>query len=136
METEAITATDQTDLLPQVSDHLEDRAAELCQLMVDQGRLRKEDLSRARAYREQHGGNLLTLLVRLGLVSERDLAIAQSELLGLPLCMDKDYPEDPPGVDSVSVRFMQQQHLVPVRADDTRWRWSWPIHRIRPCSRR
>jgi len=118
METEAITATDQTDLLPQVGDHLEDRAAELCQLMVAQGRLRKEDLSQARAYREQHGGNLLTLLVRLGLVSERDLAVAQSELLKIPLCLDKDYPEDAPGVDSVSVRFMQQQHLVPVRADD------------------
>ena len=118
METEAITATDQTDLLPHVGDHLEDRAADLCRLMIDQGRLRSEDLARARAYREQNGGNLLTLLVRLGLVSERDLAVAQSELLEIPLCMDKDFPEQAPSIDSVSVRFMKQQHLVPIRVDE------------------
>src|SRR6056297_524800 len=118
METEAITATDQTDLLPHVGDHLEDRAADLCRLMIDQGRLRSEDLARARAYREQNGGNLLTLLVRLGLVSERDLAVAQSELLEIPLCMDKGFPEQAPSIDSVSVRFMKQQHLVPIRVDE------------------
>jgi general secretion pathway protein E len=117
METEALTATDSTDLLPEVGDHLEDRAAELCRLMIDEGRLRREDLNRARAYRDQHGGNLLTLLVRLGLVSERDLAGAQSELLEVPLCSEKDYPEQAPKIDSVSVRFMKQQHLVPVRVD-------------------
>ncbi|MDT8450162.1 MAG: type II secretion system ATPase GspE [Wenzhouxiangellaceae bacterium] len=120
METEALTATDQTDLLPQVGDHLEDRAAELCQLLIDQGRLRREDLNRARTYRDQHGGNLLTLLVRLGLVSERDLAVAQSELLAIPLCGERDYPERAPEIDSVSVRFMKQQHLVPIRVHDGR----------------
>ncbi|MBY6205938.1 type II secretion system ATPase GspE [Halomonas denitrificans] len=114
----ALTATGETDLLPQVGDHLEDRAADLCQLMIAQGRLRAEDLARARAYREQHGGNLLTLLVRLGLVSERDLASAQSELLGIPLFSEKDYPEQTPDIDSVSTRFMKQQHLVPVKVED------------------
>ncbi len=114
----ALTATGETDLLPQVGDHLEDRAADLCKLMMAQGRLRSEDLARARAYREQHGGNLLTLLVRLGLVSERDLASAQSELLGVALFSEKDYPEQAPDIDSISVRFMKQQHLVPVRVDE------------------
>ena len=114
----ALTATGETDLLPQVGDHLEDRAADLCALMIEQGRLRSEDLSRARAYREQHGGNLLTLLVRLGLVSERDLASAQSDLLGITLFSEKDYPEQAPDIDSVSVLFMKQQHLVPVKVDE------------------
>ncbi|NBB92994.1 MAG: type II secretion system ATPase GspE [Gammaproteobacteria bacterium] len=118
METEALTATDDTELLPSVGDHLEDRAAELCRLMIDQERLREEDLQRAKAYREQHGGNLLTLLVRLGLVSERDLARAQSELLGIELVTEKDYPETAPQVESISVRYMKQQHLVPIRIDD------------------
>ena len=118
METEPLTATDETELLPSIGDHLEDRAAELCQLMIDEERLREEDLQRARAYREQHGGNLLTLLVRLGLVSERDLARAQSELLDIPMVTEKDYPETAPELESVSVRYMKQQHLVPVRIDD------------------
>ncbi len=120
METEAITAADQTDLLPQVGDHLEGQAVELCDLLIEQGRLRRSDLNRARAYREQHGGNLLTLLVRLGLVSERDLALAQSEMLEIPLCSEKDYPEDAPSIENVSVRFMKQQHLVPIRVAEGR----------------
>jgi general secretion pathway protein E len=120
METDALTATDETELLPSIGDHLEDRAAELCRLMIEQERLREEDLQRAQAYREQHGGNLLTLLVRLGLVSERDLARAQSDLLEIPMVTEKDYPEDGPRLDSISVRYMKQQHLVPIRADDER----------------
>ena len=119
METQSITATDESDLLPSIGDHLEGQAAELCALMVEQGRLREEDLNRARAYRDQHGGNLLTLLVRLGLVSERDLARAQSELLDIELISDKEYPEDGPEIDDISVRYMKQQHLVPIQVTDT-----------------
>jgi len=117
METQTITAADDSDLLPSVGEHLEDQAAELCRLMVEQRRLREEDLNRARAYRDQHGGNLLTLLVRLGLVSERDLARAQSELLDIDLVSDKDYPEDAPEIEDISIRYMKQQHLVPIRID-------------------
>ena len=117
---EAKTAIDQDDsgLLPSISEHLEDRAAELCRLLVERGRLRDEDLNRARVYREQHGGNLLTLLVRLGLVSERDLARGQSELLDIPLVSDKDYPEEAPAVEDIALRYMKQQHLVPIRVDE------------------
>ncbi|TVQ41929.1 MAG: type II secretion system protein GspE, partial [Wenzhouxiangella sp.] len=118
METQQSSITEDSDLLPSIGEHLEDQAADLCRLMVEQGRLREEDLNRARAYREQHGGNLLTLLVRLGLVSERDLARAQSELLDIALVSDKDYPEDAPRVEEISVRYMKQQHLVPIRIDD------------------
>ena len=118
MNDQTLTATDETSLLPSVGEHLEDRAGELCRLMVEQQRLREDDLSRARSYQEQHGGNLLTLLVRLGLVSERDLARAQSELLEIDLVTDKDYPETGPQIDSISVRYMKQRHLVPLLAND------------------
>ena len=118
METQALTAAEDVDLLPQVGSHLEDRAADLCRLMIDQGRLKPEDLNRATAYRDQHGGNLLTLLVRLGLVSERDLATAQSELLQIPLFSEKDYPEQGPEIETIAVRFMKQQHLVPIKVHE------------------
>ena len=118
METQALTAAEDADLLPQVGSHLEDRAADLCRLMIDQGRLKPEDLNRATAYRDQHGGNLLTLLVRLGLVSERDLATAQSELLQIPLFSEKDYPEQGPEIETIAVRFMKQQHLVPIKVHE------------------
>ncbi len=118
MNDQTLTATDDTSLLPSVGEHLEDRAGDLCRLMIEQERLRESDLQRAQSYQEQHGGNLLTLLVRLGLVSERDLARAQSELLDIELVTDKDYPETGPQIDSISVRYMKQQHLVPVSATD------------------
>ncbi len=104
-------------MLPSIGGRLEDRAKELCELLIERDRLREEDLNRARAYREQHGGHLLTLLVRLGLVSERDLASAQAEMLSLDMVSEKDYPEDGPDVTDVSVKFMQQQHLVPFHKD-------------------
>jgi general secretion pathway protein E len=118
MNDQILTATDDTSLLPSVGEHLEDRASELCRLMVEQERLREDDLQRARSYQEQHGGNLLTLLVRLGLVSERDLARAQSELLDVELVTDKDYPETGPQISTISVRYMKQQHLVPISVTD------------------
>lgn len=118
IETQSIHHADQSGLLPSVGHHLEDQATELCRLMIEQQRLREEDLNRARAYREQHGGHLLTLLVRLGLVSERDLAAAQAQLLNIPLMGDKDYPEQAPEIGELSTRFMQQQHLVPFRITD------------------
>ncbi len=118
MNTAASATQDDSGLLPSISMHLEDRAAELCRLLIERERLREEDLNRARAYREQHGGNLLTLLVRLGLVSERDLARAQSEMLDIPMVSEKDYPEDAPEIDDISLRYMKQQHLVPIRVSD------------------
>ena len=49
----------------------------LCSFLIDNDRLKASDLRRAVSYQEQHGGDLLTLLVRLGLVSERDVAEAE-----------------------------------------------------------
>ena len=47
----------------------------VCVHLIESGRLKKSDLKRAVAFREQNGGELITLLVRLGLVSERDVAL-------------------------------------------------------------
>lgn len=90
----------------------------VCEDLLLNQRLRQEDLVRAVHYQRQHGGSLQSLLVRLGLVSERDLAETQSRLLDIPLVGIKDYPEDSPGVEQVSIRFMKQSRLVPVRVKD------------------
>jgi general secretion pathway protein E len=57
----------------------------VCAYLLEHGRLKGTDLRRAQTYQEQNGGDLVTLLVRLGLVSERDVAEAESGLLNLPL---------------------------------------------------
>jgi general secretion pathway protein E len=82
------------------------------------GRLKDVDLARAQRLHAEAGGSLLTLLGRLGLVSERDHAEACAAELGLQLLGAKSVPEDPPelvdGAQPLSVRFLRQFHVLPI----------------------
>jgi general secretion pathway protein E len=92
--------------------------ARVCALLVERGRLKPDDVARAeRLLAEAPETRLTALLVRLGLVSERDLAEAWSETLQLPLLSAKDAPEAPPET-ALGVRFMKQYHAVPVGGSD------------------
>ena len=71
-------------------------------------------MKRAESYREQHGGDLVTLLVRLGLVSERDVAEAESDLLDLPLVRTADLPDEIPELPDISLRYLKQNLILPI----------------------
>jgi general secretion pathway protein E len=86
----------------------------VCAFLLEHGRLKESDLRRATTYRDQHGGDLVTLLVRLGLVSERDVAEAEAGLLGLPLMRTADLPDQAPELPDVSLRFLKQNLILPV----------------------
>jgi len=94
-------------------------ADEVCNYLIDSGRLKQTDLNRAVAFREQNGGDLITLLVRLGLVSERDVAEAESSLLDLPLISTADLPDEAPDIGKISLRYLKQNLLLPVSISDT-----------------
>jgi len=97
----------------------ESHEAATCALLVSRGRLKDTDLTRARRLHEESPeGTLTALMARLGLVSERDLAEAWSELLKTPLLVAREAPDMPPSELDVSVRFLKQQHVVPVRVGD------------------
>ncbi|HZX91654.1 MAG TPA: type II secretion system ATPase GspE [Rudaea sp.] len=92
----------------------------ICEYLVARGRLKEADLARARRLHEEDGeGNLVPLLTRLGLVSEREMADALSEVLGLPLLSAKEFPEAPPANVQMSVRFLKQYHIVPIAESET-----------------
>ena len=86
----------------------------VCAFLLENNRLRSADLRRAQSYQEQHGGDLVTLLVRLGLVSERDVAEAEAGLMELPLVRTADLPDEAPEVPDVSVRFLKQNLILPI----------------------
>jgi general secretion pathway protein E len=86
----------------------------VCVYLLDRGSLKSPDLKRAQAYQEQHGGDLVTLLVRLGLVSERDVAEAEAGLLQLPLLRTADLPDEAPELPDVSLRFLKQNLILPI----------------------
>jgi general secretion pathway protein E len=86
----------------------------VCAYLLEEGRLKRPDLKRAVTYQEQHGGDLVTLLVRLGLVSERDVAEAESDLLKLPLIRTADLPDEVPQLPDISVRYLKQNLILPI----------------------
>jgi general secretion pathway protein E len=92
---------------------------DICQFLLRKGRLKETDLVRARrVHEEQEDVGLVTLLTRLGLASERDVAEATSELLELPLLAAKDAPEVPPSGVQLPVRFLKQFHVAPIGEDE------------------
>ena len=100
-----------------VMDMQDDAQERIVGLLLQRGKVKEGDLARARRLQEQDGGDLLVLLGRLGLVSERDHAEACAEALALPLRSAKDVPELPPEDVSLGVKFMRQFHVVAVAAD-------------------
>jgi general secretion pathway protein E len=86
----------------------------VCAYLLENDRLKPADLKRAVSYRDQHGGNLVNLLVRLGLVSERDVAEAEAGLLELPLLRTADLPEEVPELPDISVRYLKQNLILPI----------------------
>jgi len=88
--------------------------ARVVDALLRRGRLKEADLARAQRLQEEDGGDLLGLLARLGLVSERDQAEASADVLGLPMVAVKDLPDLPPEGIDLSVRFMKQFAAVPV----------------------
>nr|WP_241093801.1 type II secretion system ATPase GspE [Xanthomonas sp.] len=90
--------------------------------MLAKGRLKEGDLLRARQLQRESGGGLLSLLARLGLVSERDHAEVSADVLGLPLLDAKQVPaaapENLPEAQPLSLRFLKQFHVCPLGERD------------------
>jgi general secretion pathway protein E len=94
----------------------------IVEALLANGRLKEGDLLRARQLQRESGGGLLSLLARLGLVSERDHAEVSAEVLGLPLLDAKQLPavapENLPEAQPLSLRFLKQFHVCPLGERD------------------
>ena len=92
--------------------------SQIAQLLLSRGRLKEGDLARAQRLQGEAGGSLTALLARLGMVSERDMAEAASEVTGLPLIAARDCPDSPPDNVNVSLRFLKQHSICPIGEDE------------------
>jgi general secretion pathway protein E len=102
------------ELEPSGEDSVPGQDNPVCEFLLENERLKTNDLRRAVGYQEQHGGDLVSLLVRLGLVSERDVAEAEAALLELPLVRTADLPDQAPELPGVSVRYLKQNLILPI----------------------
>lgn len=83
--------------------------------LVTQGHLKGAEVAQARqleADAQQH--ELPELLIRLGRLSEQDLAMAWSTLLDIPLLHGRDAPPLEGGLPQVSPRFLKHYGVVPL----------------------
>ena len=89
-------------------------------LLVERGKLRDADMTRALRVQEGQASRerLSRLIVRLGLISERDAADTLSEILDFPLVHGADYPEANVFDGQVSARFLKENVAVPIAEQD------------------
>ncbi len=97
-----------------VMDDLEAYETALGERLIGRGKLERAGLERAARIRADSGERLSSLLPKLGLVSERDLAETIAEVLGLPLIGAGEFPEKPLYEDSLSPRFLREAHVLPI----------------------
>nr|WP_295941506.1 ATPase, T2SS/T4P/T4SS family [uncultured Acidovorax sp.] len=91
----------------------------LGELLVAAGKLSGRDLERALAAQEEMGGLLGSVLSRLGLVSEVDVAQALSRQLSVPWLQGEQFPSVIPEVAGLLPEFARAHGIVPIRIDDT-----------------
>jgi general secretion pathway protein E len=82
------------------------------ELLVSNKKISSRDLERALIAQQEMGGLLGQVLVRLGLVSEVDVAQALCQQLDIALVSASDYPPEPLQVEGVSSLFLQSHQLV------------------------
>ena len=102
------------------ADHTGEFEQQLGEALVKAGKLDQQALDRALRLRSGTGEDLIDLLPRLGLISERDLAQIVAQQLDLPLLGVRDYPEAPVLKDRIGARFLRDSRVVPLDADEER----------------
>ncbi len=92
------------------------------EILVAQGVLSRQDLQAALELQKREGGmeRLGVILTRQGRIAERVLYQGLSEQLGVALAEASDYPALPVFEEQVSIRFMQENRVLPVREDADR----------------
>ena len=90
----------------------------LGRLLIERGKLDATGLQRARRAKEAGDERLHLLLPKLGLVSERDMAGALAEVLGLSLAEAADYPALPVQGERLSVGFLKTSRILPLAETD------------------
>jgi len=91
---------------------------QLSEILIEQGLLDSAGLERALKAQRELGDELGDILIKLGIVSEGDLAAALARQHGLPLAVKADYPSVPLYLSKVSVNFLKASKIVPLREQD------------------
>src|SRR5437867_3957622 len=120
-----------------------DALSRLGATLVGSGAIDQRTLERARRVASETGGRIDQVLTQLGLVSERGLAEAMAELIGVPLVAVADYPDAPLFLDRLKAKFLRRARAVETHASDVhlepfadrlrvRYRYDGVLHEVEP----
>ena len=82
--------------------------------LVKDNKLQQADLEQALLVNADNGNGIGPLLVRLGLVSDKDLTAAYAGRYALPVLQDEELPDAPVHNDALSARFLKAANVVPI----------------------
>lgn len=88
------------------------------QTLVASGQLDVSGFQRARRAALKTGERFDRVLTKLGLVAERELAVAIARFLGIALFIPANLPREPVLSDRINIRFVRQHCIMPLSADD------------------
>ncbi len=90
----------------------------LGELLTEQGKLSERDVERTLLAQIEMGDLFGQVLVKLGLVSDQDVAVALSQQLDIPLLSSADFPQEPIPLANLAQDFLLSNNVVPVAVTD------------------
>jgi general secretion pathway protein E len=90
----------------------------LAHLLVEHGQCDLKTLERARRVAAESGQRLDSVMIQLGLVSERGLAEGYAALLGARLVTPDRYPDEPLFPERLTTRFLRTARAMPIGLED------------------
>ena len=90
----------------------------LGEILIQKHLITGEDLDRALELQRERGDKLGKILVDLGFVAARDVLIALSEQLQVPLLAIEGPPAVSPETETLSPKFLRQFRCLPVALHD------------------
>jgi general secretion pathway protein E len=102
---------------PVRSGSTEDAVAALADLLLERGLVDGKTLDRARRVAAENRQRLDSVLIQLGMVSERGLAEAYAALLGHRIAGTDRYPDEAVLPERLKPKFLRKARAVPIRFD-------------------
>ncbi len=92
---------------------------DLAAILLEQGQADTKTLERGRRVAAESGQRLDTVLLQLGLVTERGLADSYARLLGINVAGAEDYPAEAPVLpEQLAPKFLRAARAIPVAIDE------------------
>jgi general secretion pathway protein E len=91
-----------------------DELTRLGEILTETGGIDQRSLERARRVAAETGGRLDRVITQLGMISERGLAEALAQLLGLPIAHPADYPAVPLFAERLKPKYLRNARALPI----------------------